>query len=282
MRRILVPIDFSDQAWNAMVYAMELYKNLPCEFHILHVYDVSTTQLLTTVSAQKVGHLYDIRKKESKEGLKKTLEDINNSNPSANHSFITVSESGFLETIIKDMVASTHYHMILMGTKGATGTKALFLGSNTHKVIKAKVNCPILMIPEEACYHGVSNIAFATNFERTYHKNEIRPLIDLAENQDATVRMIHVYPELKMSVTQYYNSTVLEQYFKKVSHEFHVISDFSTIEKAIQAFVEELEIDVLTMIHYTHGFVERLMRESVVKKITFHTNIPFLVIPEQI
>jgi len=33
------------------------------------------------------------------------------------------------------------------------------------------------------------------------------------------------------------------------------------------------------MIKYKHSFIERVTREPVIKKMTFHTTIPVLVIP---
>ena len=53
-------------------------------------------------------------------------------------------------------------------------------------------------------------------------------------------------------------------------------------EKAteINHFIEELEIDILAMVNYKHSFIEKIINEPVIKKIGFHPNIPFLVIPE--
>ncbi len=279
MKRILIPTDFSDNAWNTILYAMELYKNISCEFYVLNTFEVKPLQLVTTQSSQKVGHLYDIVKKESQEGLKMILEDIDNSRSDVTHVFKTISKSGSFVKVMEDMVENDHFDMIIIGTKGATGAKEIFLGSNTQKIIRNIDDCPILVVPDDSFFEEVSEIAFATDFERVYYKSEIRPIVNLAMNHNATVRMIHVYDKPQLNKVQHYNSTALEQYFKKVKHDFHVIQDFSTLEKAIQAFIEELEIDILVMINYEHSFIERLTREAIIKKMTFHTIIPFLIIP---
>ncbi len=279
MKRILIPTDFSDNAWNTILYALELYRNIPCEFYILNTYDVTPVRLATTISSQRVGHIYETVKIESKEGLKMTIDDIHNSQPALHHTFKTLSKSGSLVEVLEELTDEDHFDMILMGTKGATGVKEIFLGSNTQKVIKNIEDCPVLIIPEDAYFEEISEIAFATDFERVYHKAEIAPIIGLAKNHDATIRMIHVYDKPGLDNVQSYNSSSLEEYFKNVKYDFHVIPDFSTIEDTIQAFIEELEINVLAMINYPHSFIERLLKEDVIKKITFHTTIPFLVIP---
>ncbi|MEW7290015.1 universal stress protein [Aquimarina sp. 2304DJ70-9] len=279
MKRILIPTDFSDNAWNTILYAMELYKDIPCEFHILNTHELKPMQLLTTQSSQKVGHLYDIFKKESKEGLKMILDDIGNSAPDSAHVFKTISKSGTFIKVMEEVVENDHFDMIIIGTKGATGAKEIFLGSNTQKVIRHIDDCPILVVPDESFFEEISAIAFATDFERVYYKSEIRPIVSLAKSQNATVRMVHVYDKPQLNKIQHHNSTTLEQCFKTVKYDFHVIQEFSTLEKAIQAFIEELDIDILAMINYEHSFIERLTREAVIKKLTFHTSIPFLVIP---
>ena len=279
MKRVLIPTDFSDNAWNTILYALELFGDIACEFHILNAYEVKPVQLVTTLSSQKVGHFYETVKIESTEGLKMVLEDITNSKPVDHHSFKTISKSGSLVEVVKKLVTKTNYDLIMIGTKGATGAKEIFLGSNTQKVIRNVIDCPILVVPEEVYFEEISEIAFATDFERVYYRSEIDPIIDLAKTHNATVRMIHVYDEEKLGEVQTYNSNTLEQFFKNIKHDFHVMPDFSTLEKAIQAFIEELEIDILAMINYPHSFIERITREPVIKKITFHTTIPFLVIP---
>ncbi|MDC1379711.1 universal stress protein, partial [Algibacter sp.] len=37
-RKILLPTDFSKNAWHAITYALELYKKEPVDFYILNVF----------------------------------------------------------------------------------------------------------------------------------------------------------------------------------------------------------------------------------------------------
>lgn len=280
MKKIIIPTDFSKNAWNTLIYAIKLYENTPCEFYLLNAYDLDPVQLLTTVSSQRIGHFYGMLKKDSEHGLEIIIEEIQKYKSNLDHTFKTISKRGSLVSVINELVDQSLFDILVIGTKGATGAKEIFLGSNTQNVIKNVDCCPILVIPEDFSFQKISEIAFATDFERLYHKAEVEPILEFAKKHDATIRMIHIYDEPKLDTVQQYNSSTLEHYFKHVKYEFHVIPDFSTIENAIQAFMEELEIDILMMIYYKHSFLERILKEPVIKKMTFHTNIPFLVIPE--
>ena len=270
MRRILIPTDFSPNSWNTLEYASNLYKNVSCKFQIVNTYDIPSSLLSSTVSSIK---------KVAEKKLELLLTDISQYLANPKHTYETIAKPGAFSKVIQQMTTQTLYDMIVIGTKGATGSKEIFIGSNTQNLVKHIHNCPILIIPESVSYKPISEIAFATDFERVFFKSEIVPIVDLAKRCSATIRMIHVYDEPRLSQVQHYNSSSLERYFKNLSYDFHVIQDFSTIEKAIEACIEELDIDVLAMIRYAHSFIERLMREAIIRKITFHIKIPFLVIP---
>ncbi|GAA4112433.1 hypothetical protein GCM10022393_10890 [Aquimarina addita] len=279
MKRILIPTDFSDNAWNAILYAIELFHHIPCEFYILNVYTLTSTSLVTTISSQKVGQMYDTVKKESKKGLVSIQENLKNSKVYSHHHFISVSKQGEPVDEIRQFVIEKRMDLIIMGTQGATGAKAIFLGSVTHKVVKTIKSCPVLVIPQGFYFDRLKAVGFATNFKRIFYKSEIDPIISLANMYGGIIRMIEIYKEPSLSPTQNYNANSLEHYFKNKPHEFHVLPDFDTIEKGIQAFIEELEIDMLVMINYQHSFIERLTREPVIKKMVFRTKVPLMVIP---
>ncbi|WAC02793.1 universal stress protein [Lacinutrix neustonica] len=48
MKTILLPTDFSENSWNAIVYALNFLEKEPCTFYLLHVNrlsDVMTSEL---------------------------------------------------------------------------------------------------------------------------------------------------------------------------------------------------------------------------------------------
>ncbi len=279
MKRVLIPTDFSGNAWNTIMYAMQLYNNIPCEFYLLNTYELKPIQLLNTVSSQRVGHFYDTIRIDSEKGLKLTLDDIKATMPQVHHTFKTVTKSGSLLSNIDQLMKSVFFDMIIIGTKGANGAKEVFIGSTTQKVISTIKNCPVLIIPEEARFQKITTLAFATDFERVYYTSEIKPIIYFAKHFDASVKMIHVKEDSVFNEVQHYNANVLEEFFKNLDYDIHTANDSTSIKNEIQKLVEKVAADLLIMINYEHSFIERLTREAVIKKMTFHTEIPFLVIP---
>ena len=56
--------------------------------------------------------------------------------------------------------------------------------------------------------------------------------------------------------------------------------DYTNKVEEINVFIEDLKINILTMINYWHSLMENLFNEPVIKKIGLQPKVPFLVIPD--
>ena len=57
------------------------------------------------------------------------------------------------------------------------------MGCNTLRVLKNIKNCPVIIIPEDAEYTTLSELAFATDFKRTYHPEELKPIYNIDQGK---------------------------------------------------------------------------------------------------
>lgn len=273
-RSILIPTDFSDNAWNAIVYALRLYANDVCTFYFLHSWAVSNT----TVRSYITTHYVESLKEDSLKELTELQEMAENSNINANHNFKIILSQEKLNKAIETAVKKHDIDLIVIGTKGATGTKEIFFGSNTVDIIKKMKLCPILVVPDEFDFVEPKQIAFPTDFNRFYGE-ELLPIKQLSELYDSKIRIVHITKKSNLSKTQDYNIAMLSVYLENHSHSFHWMPDYAKKTQEINDFIEELDIDILAMINYEHSFIESIINEPIVNKIGFHPTIPFLVIP---
>ncbi|MFD0836081.1 universal stress protein [Mariniflexile aquimaris] len=271
---ILLPTDFSDNAWNAAVYALKLYEEFKCTFYFLHSTKIAA--MPTTVRSSK---LSDTVNSAAKKELLELKELANVSNPNLNHSYeIIVSPVG-IKDAIETTIKKHNINLVVMGTKGATGAKELLFGSNTVSIIKKMRLAPILVVPEDYDFVVPRQIAFPTDFNRVYTHIEINALINLAIIHGSKIRIVHVNKEKKLSTVQEQNKATLNDSLKEYDHTFHWMPDYTKIANAIYDYVEELDIDILAMVNYKHSIIEDLVHEPVISKIGYHLKIPFLVIP---
>lgn len=274
-KSILLPTDFSDNAWSAAVYALKLLSHEECTFYFLH-----STKMKASTMSNISNKLLKIMSDNAMQDLKALKEMAESTNANANHEFEVILSASDLQKAIEISVTKYHIDLVVMGTKGATGAKEIFFGSNTVRIIKKIKLCPILIVPDEFSYVVPNQIAFPTDFRRCYEDRELKHLKDLIELYDSKIRVVCILSKDKLTGVQEYNMTMLESYFENYDSSFHFMPNYAKKAEEINDFIELLEINMLVMVNYQHSFIESIVKEPVIKKIGFHPMVPFFVIPE--
>ena len=280
MKNILIPTDFSENSWNAIKYALKLYKKTRCSFHILHVSNVNTFvsgELPSIPSTTLV--LEKNVKVETKRKLKALLNKIDQTYLNIKHSFITHAEYGFLIDAIKSNVEENDIDLIIMGTKGASGLKEVIIGSNTGDVI-TRVKCPVLVVPEEANFIKPREIAFPTDYNQNFSSKILDTFLNVARIHESSIRIVHIRKrEDSLTEEQEKNKGILHDYFKDHDHSFHSITS-NKLEVALQYFTESSNIDMISMVAKNLNFFQQILFKPTVEDISYHVKLPFLVLHE--
>ncbi len=275
---ILLPTDFSDNAWSAALYAIKLYTNKPCTFYFSHTWPFLNSGSRTYISPTYIEPLKDKAKEQlaalkEKAQLKSTNED---------HQFETIFSEGELIDAIEFAYKTYNIDLVVMGTKGATGGQKILLGSNTVTVIKKIKACPVLLVPNKYNYVIPNNIAFPTDFNRSYGQ-ELLPLKQIADLHNSTIEIVHINDKDKhednLTDIQTANLEMLKINLENHQHNFNWVPAQGNKEQTIKSFNDNNAINLLTMIYYNHSFIESIIKEPIIKKLGFQSKIPFLVIP---
>jgi nucleotide-binding universal stress UspA family protein len=274
-KRILLPTDFSDNSWSAIVYALKLYKDEACVFYLLNSIAIEGSSM-ANLSNKLIKSMQESALKELLE--LKDMAEKSNINP--NHRFEIIMSSKDLNNAIEMTITKYEIDLVIMGTKGATGAEEFLFGTNTVYLINNLRTCPVLVVPEEYDFVEPKQIAFPTDFNRFYSDKEIEPLLRLADLYNAKIRILHINVEESLDDLQQYNLIVLKSYLQNYEHSFHWMPDYAKKATEIVDFITELDINILAMVNYKHGFIEKFIKEPVIKKIGYHPTVPFLVIPE--
>jgi nucleotide-binding universal stress UspA family protein len=143
IKKILVPIDFSDYSKSALKYAVNFCKNFNAEMILIYVVepviyppDFSMGQIaIPSVNAE-----WDERARQELDKLAK--EEIPDSVP-----VNTIIKTGkpFLEII--ENAGELDVDLIIIATHGRTGVEHILFGSTAEKVVR-KAPCPVLTLRE--------------------------------------------------------------------------------------------------------------------------------------
>lgn len=280
MKRVLLPTDFSKNSWNAIKYALQLFKNEKCTFTLLNTYTPIIYQFEYMQASSPQLQVMEAVKETSKNKLNDLVKRIEEEFPNPNHIFSKISTFNTLTAEINELYHGNTMDLIIMGTKGASGVKEVLLGSNTVHVLN-KAKCPVLAIPSDFEFETPHELLFPSDYEVNFEDKHIQPIIDIANLYNIRVNIMHVYYGEELTEAQEQNRKKLEAYFKGIAHLFHNIKN-QNITEAITQFQMKARINLLMMINNKHSFFENLFFKSAIKQIGFHLNVPFLVIPSRL
>lgn len=277
MKKILLPTDFSDNAYNAIKYGVDLFKDEECVFYLLNTYTpvlYDTEYILYSPSPLSLDEIY---KNNSLKGLKKVEKQIKKDRPNSKHKWEVISSFNMLNDEIKEQVKEKNIDMVVMGTQGATGAEMILFGTHTVHAIK-KATCPLLAIPSGFKFKTLKNILFPTDYSLNFADKHLNFLKELSKHHDSKLHILNVFFGVPLEPEQEKTKKFLADYFKNTPHIFYSIEKGS-IPEAIDEFQENNPVDLLVMINNKHSFFENILFRPVVNEIGFHVKIPFLVIP---
>ena len=281
MKNILIPTDFSENSWNAVKYALKFFKESECDFYLLHVtliynYASGETPIMPLPAIEVIDKTI---LKQAKTQLKKLLKKIDLLPHNPKHHFYTLNNYDYFIDAVKAHVAEKNIDLIVMGTKGASGLKKMMIGSNTGDLI-TRVKCPVLVVPENADFKVVKEIAFPTDFHLFYPTKILNDILEFVKMHNSTLRIVHITnKDEEFTEFQMENKEFLKNFFASEKHSFHRLTN-KKIEEGIQCFVESRDIDMIVMIAKSLNIFQRLLFRPTVEEISYHTDIPFLVLHE--
>lgn len=276
MRKIILPTDFSENAYNAISYALQLFQEEECTFFLLNTYTpvLYDSEYIYHNPSISISEIYSSN---SNKGLKKLENRINKKFNNPKHQFERLSVFNFLTDEINEQIKEKNIDLVIMGTKGATGAQEILFGSHTVHTIK-KSKCPVLAIPSDYEYKKLKNILLPSDLSLGFKENQLTVLKKIATKHNANIHILQVNQEEELSDLQKEGKNTLIDYFKDNSVYFHFVEE-SDIQKAINTFQKENQIEMLSMINNKHSFFENLFFRPVVHKIGFQVKVPFLVTP---
>ncbi len=145
MKRILVPIDFSEFGKHSIRYGCEFAKKFSAELHLLNVVEDIYPIVPEPGTASPITGEYLVGLKESSE---RAIENLPEAEWQSDLKIVrsVVSGTPFLEII--RYARTEEIDMIVIGTHGRSGLIHALMGSVAEKVVR-KAPCPVLTIRPE-------------------------------------------------------------------------------------------------------------------------------------
>ncbi len=275
-KNILLPTDFSRNAWNAALYARELYKNETCEFFLMNAFSSSYIALGDMDAPSSGGNFYESAKEIAEIGLNKALERILLKTRYNNHNYQILSCFDNPLDAIKAVVDQKDIEVIVMGSKGSQDNATDVFGSTTISVMEKARNCPVLAVPGDVAYKEPKEIVFPTNYKTFFKKRELQYMYEIAKIANASVCILHVKEDISLDDDQKNNKALLENCLEGIEYSFHELDNIHVLE-GLKNFVESRGSDMIAFINKKHAFFNTIFSQPMVKNLGHDSKVPVLV-----
>lgn len=274
MESILIPTDFSENAMNAVKYALEFFKYQKTVFYFMHAYQNEFYDHEELVSREKSEDVLNKIKTASQKNLDKLLEDVKKIAPNPRYTYHTISANNTLVEEANAIADEKNIDLIVMGTKGKSNERHIVFGSQTFQVLKY-VQCPVLAIPTNYTNTQPKHIVFPTNYLIPYKRRELKLLSDLAKSYRSIIDVIYISTSKKLSIRQEDNKDFIKDTLRNNEVNFKII-DSKKLDEAIKNYIKENNIDIITMVNTQHSFLEDMLFPSAIDKVSLGLEIPLL------
>lgn len=277
MKTILVPTDFSDIAYNAATYAVDLARSVGAERVIFyHAYEliVPIPDVPTAVPMVNADELREA----SLEGLEKMRKELQ---PLASDkvTLLTRADNTLLAATINDVCKQEEADLIIMGITGGSKLEEILVGSNTVDVVK-HTTTPVMVIPGHAKFKPIEKIVFACDLRQVVDTTPMDLLHKLLNLFHAEIHVINIDHRSRHFTTDTpFETLMLDTLLEGYNPVYHFIDNPNVVE-GIVSFAESNNADLILTIPKKHGLFESIFKRSSTSRLAFKTHIPLLTIHE--
>jgi nucleotide-binding universal stress UspA family protein len=274
MKTLLCATDFSDNSVAALKMANSLRKTLKAKLSVVHVFDLSAT-FISTVSIAYARMEEAAFKKNQARLLEFCMEHLGR-DAQTDKVTMHVQENSITSHGILSKADEVKPDLILVGTKGSTAVRELFLGSTASALIE-KSKYPVLSIPPGFESPEINTIVYATAFEEA-DIAAVQKIAGLANLLDAEIKLVHVSTKDEYAGEEqlhWFRDMLKEKVeVEKLSFDLR-FSDDVVVE--LHKYLAEVKPQILIMLEREgHSLISNLWHRDLVKRMKLEVDIPLM------
>jgi nucleotide-binding universal stress UspA family protein len=275
MKKIIVPIDFSEHSEYALKTAAKLAKKYDAEVLALHMLEMSDSLLTENENEgeqyRKTVFFLKLAEQKFEAFLEKPyLQDVK---------LVPIIKHFKVFSEVNDVANKEHADLIVMGSHGTSGFKEFFVGSNTERVVR-NADIPVLVVKHELENINFEKVLFATNFDD--------------ENIQPYLRASRLFEKLGSKPTLLYVNLPNEHFKSSIEIESKITeflmaahgnldqrdnvayhADY-TVEQGILNYANKIEADLIAIPTHGRKGVTHFFAGSIGEDVANHSELPVI------
>jgi nucleotide-binding universal stress UspA family protein len=284
LRRILVPVDFSEASENSFRFSWEIARRFGASIDLVYAmegffegHEPSSSSFLENYFQTVKSDLEAFAQK-MREKWQPGEANPKPGGPGERRSAVRIQakvEFGFPDSVIEEQ--SSRYDLIVMGTTGKGSVAAKLFGS-VSTTVSQNAHCPVLLVPPSARFGGFRDILYASNFESN-DPEKIKQVVAFAKKFDSQLHFVHVgkadepggqLEKVLFQINYKYSDPAKPFIFEKM------VGD-DVVEK-LHEYAFYHKNDLFVFVTPRRGLWQSLLHKSLTKKMLLNTDTPVLVV----
>lgn len=271
MKKILLPIDFSENAQKAIIAAKIIASKTGAELAILHTYQPYVADISIPVTVSSLP-LYE----ELENSYKQHLDEYVFAAQAEGFAAESIWESDGIHSAVLRQANEINADLIVVGRTGKGSFMDKLIGSAATG-IALDAPCPVLIVPSEVTTTEFKQVVYATQLE--YEEIDILKQVKKLTDQLGARLML-----VKISSLEQPNIQADSQYIEQITTELNipasdiVVRNGENVLDEIENYCDEAKVDLLIVSTRERGFLEQfIINPSMTKKLVVETHVPLLV-----
>lgn len=275
MKKILVPVDFSESAANALRYALKLNRYFKAKIVLLYVFDM---QIALNILPPEISENYCNYVKGFEDDLRTFLHNLNKGFEEYEYELKVLA--GEDNKVIIRYADAEDVDLIILGNKGVGGLRKWFFGSVAQYVLTHS-HVPVIAVPVTYTYEKISNVLLASDFMEEISDDQYEFLHHLAHTMNADFDMVHVHK----NGDELFRDPKSESVFRFLQLQFNKNPHLLTVDKngdvdlAIKHFMEENHAGLTVIIPHEHVMLDSLLSVNHTEKLMAVLECPLMTLP---
>jgi len=274
IKRILIPVDFTETSDLAITEALTIANAVDAEIYILHVVEYNEYYFSVVPETQVMLPSLITLEKAVKKKMEELREKIKKKSGLAPKVFVT---TGHVHSEIIDFAEKKKIDLIIMGTHGASGYKEFFIGSNAQHVVtlskspvltmcmeKSKPGFKNILIPIDASLHSREKVNLAIKIADIF-KSKIH-LLGLTDSKD-------IDEQNKINIKL--DSIKKISNMHKLDHKSVVVQGTS-LAKAARGYANKNKCDLIVINTGHESAITGIFLGAFAQQIVNHSKVPVL------
>ena len=273
MKKIIVPVDFSNYSEYALEAAAIIAKKNNAQILALHMLEGSDSFFNTSDGEQQAKMMFFLRLAEQK------FEDFLDKDYLKEVSIVPIVKHFKVFSEVSKVAQEHNADLIVMGSHGASGFSEIFVGSNTQKVIRHS-EIPVLVIKTKPNGVEYKDVVFASDFS----DEAVKPYISASQILTSFGSNIHLL-NVNVPGERFRSSSEMEQtmtnFLTKADgnlnrlNAVNYVSDIS-VEKGISNFSAKIKADLIVIPTHGRKGLAQFFEGSISEDLANHSHIPVM------